>query len=68
MRKAAAPLPMALPAQGRSDRATLTLLTGNAAGVAFPLVRARPTTIGRAEEADIVLEDPAISRLHAEIL
>lgn len=68
VKKPALPLPLALPAQPRSDRATLTLLTGTAAGAAFGILRARETRIGRAEDADVHLDDPTISRYHARIV
>jgi len=68
IRTPSAPLLVAIPAQARENRATLTLLTGRSAGATFAVQRARPTIIGRAEDADVVLDDSAISRHHARIV
>jgi len=51
----------------RTDRATLTLLTSDAAGQAFELHRDRPTTLGRDPNVDVVIDDPTVSRSHARI-
>ena len=67
VRKHSTPLALAKPAHARSDRATLTLLSGTAAGATFALMRSRPTLIGRGEDADVILDDNAISRHHAHI-
>jgi pSer/pThr/pTyr-binding forkhead associated (FHA) protein len=51
----------------RTDGATLTVLTGDAAGQSFELHQDRPTTLGRDPTADIVIDDPTVSRFHARI-
>jgi two-component system cell cycle response regulator len=67
VKKRSMPLLLAIPAQVRTDRATLTLLSGMAAGASFALMRSRPTLIGRGEDADVVIDDTAISRHHAHV-
>jgi S-DNA-T family DNA segregation ATPase FtsK/SpoIIIE len=47
-------------------QASLTILTGPAAGTEFPLASAR-LLIGRAPTADVRLEDPSVSHEHAAI-
>jgi diguanylate cyclase (GGDEF)-like protein len=56
----------AAPAAIIHDRATLTVITGLNAGQVFAL-DAFEHVIGRGTEADLWLEDPAISRKHARI-
>lgn len=51
----------------RTDRATLTLLTGDDAGQTFVLHEDHPTTLGRDVSADVVIRDPSVSRMHARI-
>jgi len=48
------------------NRASLTLLTGNAAGSEFSLASAR-YRVGRAEGSDIRLDDPSVSAEHASV-
>jgi len=57
---------LAIPTTVKADRATLTVLTGLNAGQVLAL-DAFEHVIGRGTEADIWLEDPAISRTHARI-
>src|SRR5450432_4048536 len=42
-------------------------LTGAAGAAPFPLTKAR-TTVGRDPSNDLVVDDPSVSRLHAEIV
>jgi hypothetical protein len=49
------------------ETAMLVLQRGSEAGRRWPLDRARPLTIGRSEECDIVLPDRQVSRYHAQI-
>jgi pSer/pThr/pTyr-binding forkhead associated (FHA) protein len=51
----------------RTDRATLTLLTGDAAGQTFEIRQDQPTTLGRDPTADVVIADASVSRIHARI-
>jgi two-component system, cell cycle response regulator len=48
-------------------RAWVTILVGNEAGKVIPLEPGR-TAIGRSEEADVVIDDELVSRIHTEIL
>jgi diguanylate cyclase (GGDEF)-like protein len=57
---------LSVPAHVTSDRATLTVLSGLNAGQVFAL-DAVDHIIGRGTEADVWLEDPAISRLHTRV-
>jgi two-component system cell cycle response regulator len=57
---------LSVPASVNPDRATLTILSGLNAGQILAL-DAFEHVIGRGTEADIWMEDPAISRLHARI-
>ncbi|MBC7252674.1 MAG: DUF3662 and FHA domain-containing protein [Actinobacteria bacterium] len=54
----------ALPTGG--DRGVLRILSGDRAGTAVHIQGSR-VRIGRAEENDVVLPDPRVSRFHAEI-
>ena len=60
-----------LPGEARAPRvhapASLVLLSGGQAVQAFPLGEAE-LSIGRAEQSDITLSDPGVSRLHARII
>jgi diguanylate cyclase (GGDEF)-like protein len=56
----------AAPAAVVHDRATLTVITGMHAGQVFAL-DSYEHVVGRGTEADLWLEDPAISRRHARI-
>jgi pSer/pThr/pTyr-binding forkhead associated (FHA) protein len=47
-------------------RAFVVGLHGDLAGKRFPIGHA-PVTFGRGEDNDIVIADPAVSRLHAEL-
>jgi hypothetical protein len=53
-------------AQRDSYLGVLTILAGDKAGISHNLEKAR-TSLGRAEENDLVLADPRASRFHAEI-
>ena len=55
---------LSVPASVNADRATLTVLNGLNAGQILALDNFEHI-VGRGTEADIWLEDPAISRLHA---
>jgi two-component system cell cycle response regulator len=57
---------LSVPASSNIDRATLTVLTGLNAGQTFALDGV-DHVIGRGTEADVWVEDPAISRRHARI-
>jgi len=54
------------PAQMESRLGVLTVLAGEKAGISHNLEKAK-TSIGRAEENDLVMADPRASRFHAEI-
>jgi hypothetical protein len=56
-----------LLAMKHRETAMLVLQRGSEAGRRWPLDRARPLTIGRSEECDIVLPDRQVSRYHAQI-
>jgi len=58
---------ISVPTHVTSDRAMLTVLTGLNAGQVFAL-DGIDHIIGRGTEADLRLEDPAISRLHTRIV
>ena len=58
---------ISLPRRALRDRANLTLLSGPSAGEVFALTGVQ-TVIGRDEEADLRVDDAAISRGHARIL
>jgi len=58
---------LSVPATVSSDRATLTVLSGLNAGQVFAL-DGLDHIVGRGTEADLWLEDPAISRLHTRIV
>jgi diguanylate cyclase (GGDEF)-like protein len=58
---------LSVPAHINPDRATLTVLTGLNAGQIVALDAAE-SIIGRGTEAELWLEDPAISREHARIV
>jgi two-component system cell cycle response regulator len=57
---------LSVPASVNPDRATLTVLTGLNAGQILAL-DAFEHVIGRGTEADLWMEDPAISRMHARL-
>jgi diguanylate cyclase (GGDEF)-like protein len=57
---------LSVPASVNQDRATLTILTGLNAGQMLALDSAEHV-IGRGTDAELWLEDPAISRAHARI-
>jgi diguanylate cyclase (GGDEF)-like protein len=57
---------LSVPASVSHDRATLTVLSGLNAGQVFAL-DGLDHIIGRGTEADLWLEDPAISRLHTRV-
>lgn len=54
-------------AQPTVDRATLTIAGSIGDEYLFPISR-NPTIIGRSENADVVLRDPAVSDFHARII
>lgn len=54
------------PLEAGARHAGLTVLQGEAAGDGLALTRAR-TIIGRARDADLFVDDPGVSRLHAAI-
>jgi diguanylate cyclase (GGDEF)-like protein len=56
-----------LPSTPPPDRATLTVLAGEAAGQSFPL-EAGATILGRAPDATIPIDDISVSRHHARIV
>ncbi len=58
---------LSVPASVSSDRATLTVLSGLNAGQVFAL-DGLDHIVGRGTEADLWLEDPAISRLHTRVV
>ena len=58
---------ISIAAPATRDRATLTVITGLDAGQVFSL-DAADASVGRGLEASLVLEDAAISRLHARIV
>src|SRR6185312_10057944 len=49
------------------DRPTLTVLAGTHAGAVHHLDRMRPTLLGRGDDCDLQVDDPAVSRHHARI-
>jgi len=57
---------LAVPAATSKDRATLTVITGFNAGQVFAL-DGTDHVIGRGTEADIWVEDGAVSRAHAKV-
>jgi hypothetical protein len=69
---AVAPAPTRLPAgaprqaQGKRQVGELAIVEGEGAGFSYVL-EAEKTRVGRSEENDLVLEDPRVSRFHAEI-
>jgi two-component system cell cycle response regulator len=58
---------ISIAAPATRDRATLTVITGVDAGQVFSL-DAADASVGRGLEASMILEDAAISRLHARIV
>lgn len=54
-------------ASGSKPRYQFTLLTGSQSGQAFPILQ-EDTLIGRSERADLVIDDPDVSRQHARLL
>jgi two-component system cell cycle response regulator len=58
---------LSVPAKVTIDRATVTVITGLNAGQVFAL-DGFDHVIGRGTEADVWVEDPAISRRHARIV
>lgn len=61
------PHTVVIPATTRADRATLTTLRGPGAGTTYRLER-QSTVIGRGAKADIVLDEPSVSREHARFI
>jgi two-component system cell cycle response regulator len=61
------PHAIVLPTTTRADRVTLTLLRGAGVGTTFTLER-EETILGRGTKADIILDEPSISREHARIV
>jgi pSer/pThr/pTyr-binding forkhead associated (FHA) protein len=59
-----APVPAQVPAQEKTDR--FVVVAGPDIGREYPLGTA-PFTIGRAEECNISINHPSVSRVHAEI-
>src|SRR5262249_49769945 len=57
---------LSVPAPVATDRATLTVIRGLNAGQVFAL-DGLEHTVGRGTEADLWVEDPAVSRSHARI-
>lgn len=55
-----------LPLESRTERATLTVIHGPETGTVFQLSSPH-ALIGRDPEADVFIDDPAISRRHAAI-
>jgi two-component system, cell cycle response regulator len=53
-------------ADGR-DRGTLLVLQGTSPGHLYAVSPARPTTLGRGEAADVLMDENSVSRLHARI-
>jgi diguanylate cyclase (GGDEF)-like protein len=60
------PHAIVLPVAARPDRASLTLLRGPGVGTVFTLEQGE-TVLGRGSAADIVLDEPSVSREHARI-
>ena len=58
--------PAEAPAAPR-DRCTLIMVEGNTPGETVPVRQAR-ITLGRGSQADLQIDDPALSRLHAEVV
>ena len=58
---------IAIPASATRDRATLTVLTGLHAGQLFGMEGVE-TVVGRGPNADVVIDDSAISRRHASFV
>jgi hypothetical protein len=50
-----------------AKRVSLTVVSGSAPGRGF-ILPPGPTVLGRASEADVMLADPSVSRLHAEVV
>ena len=57
---------VAAPARPRKGRAFLMVSTGEGAGTVFPVMNAR-VTVGRSLDAEICIEEQAISNEHAEL-
>jgi diguanylate cyclase (GGDEF)-like protein len=62
------PTAIFLPRPALRDRPVLTVLSGTNAGAIHHLDRTRATLLGRGEDCDIVIDDPAVSRHHARIV
>ncbi len=62
----ATPHTIVLPTTKSADRATLTMLRGTGVGTTFTLEQ-EETVLGRGGKADIVLDEPSVSREHARI-
>jgi diguanylate cyclase (GGDEF)-like protein len=60
------PHTIVLPVPTRADRATLTMLRGPGVGTTFTLEH-EETVLGRGAKADIMLDEPSVSRSHARI-
>ena len=65
LRRRDTPTAVVTPLPVGGDRATISILVGPAAGASFTL--GEETLIGRDETAQISVDDPAMSRLHASI-
>jgi two-component system cell cycle response regulator len=61
------PHTIVLPSTSRADRATLTLLRGPGVGTTFR-IELESTVLGRGASADIVLDEPSVSREHARVI
>jgi two-component system, cell cycle response regulator len=61
------PHTVVLPMTTRADRATLTMLRGPGVGTTFTL-EGDETILGRGATADILLDEPSVSREHARVM
>jgi two-component system cell cycle response regulator len=59
------PHTIVLPSTSRADRATLTVLRGPGIGTTFRVER--EAVLGRGAKADILLDEPSVSREHARV-
>ncbi len=60
------PHAIVLPTTSHADRVTLTMLRGPGVGTTYTLSR-EETVLGRGTKADIILDEPSISREHARV-
>lgn len=58
--------PSPQPTRGKADRPSLRIARGPQTGLVFDLPQGT-TTLGRADAADITLDDTTVSRRHAEL-